>query len=91
MMIAFCILLGAILAWLYFNTRSPWAAALAHGSVNAVAGLPIMFFKPGFNMAFGGTIATFPAWIVMAIFICWLVWTKRLPVKNQINKTAAVS
>lgn len=91
MMIVFCILLGAILAWLYFNTRSPWVAALAHGSVNAVAGLPVIFFKPGFNMAFGGTIATFPGWIVMAVFIGWLAWTKRLPVADQVNKTEAIS
>jgi membrane protease YdiL (CAAX protease family) len=85
MMIVFCILLGTIFSWLYLNTKSPWVAALAHGSVNAVAGLPIMFMKPGFNMAFGGTIATFPAWIAMAIFIGWLVWSKRLPVLNRVN------
>lgn len=89
MMIVFCVLLGAILAWLYFNTRSPWVAALGHGSVNAVAGLPIVFYKSGFNMAFGGTIATFPAWIGMAIFITWLVWTKRLPVRNRSAEMAA--
>ena len=89
MMIVFCILLGTIFAWLYFNTRSPWATALAYGSVNAIAGLPIMFMKPGFNMAFGGTIATFPAWIVMAVFIGWLVWSKRLPVLRQVNETVA--
>jgi membrane protease YdiL (CAAX protease family) len=89
MMIVFCILLGTIFSWLYLNTKSPWVAALAHGSVNAVAGLPIMFMKPGFNMAFGGTIATFPAWIAMAIFIGWLVWSKRLPVLNRVNETAA--
>jgi membrane protease YdiL (CAAX protease family) len=90
MMIIFCVLLGTIFSWLYLNTKSPWVAALAHGSVNAVAGLPILFMKPGFNMAFGGTIATFPAWIAMAIFIGWLVWSKRLPVLNQVNETAAV-
>jgi uncharacterized protein len=91
MMVVFCVLLGAILAWLYFNTRSPWVAALGHGAVNAIAGLPVMFFKSGFNMAFGGTIATFPAWIVMAIFIAWLAWTKRLPVVNQVNETVTNS
>jgi hypothetical protein len=42
-----------------------------------------LFFKPGFNIAFGGTLATFPAWIGMAIFIGWLVWSHRLPVKVQ--------
>jgi membrane protease YdiL (CAAX protease family) len=57
MMIVFCVLLGTILSWLYLNTRSPWVAALAHGSVNAVAGLPVLFLKPGFNMAIGGTLA----------------------------------
>ena len=89
MMIIFCVLLGTILAWLYLNTKSPWVAALAHGSVNAVAGLPILFMKPGFNMAFGGTIATFPAWIVMTFFIVWLVWSKRLPVLDQVAETVA--
>jgi membrane protease YdiL (CAAX protease family) len=68
---------------MYLNTRSPWVAALAHGSVNAVAGLPILFFQPGFNMAFGGTIATPVAWIGMVLFIAWLVMTKRLPVPDQ--------
>ena len=90
MMVVFCVLLGIILSWLYLNTKSPWVAALGHGSVNAAAGLPVMFMKPGFDMAFGGTIATFPAWIAMAIFIGWLVWSKRLPVLNRVNETAAV-
>ena len=83
MMIIFCVLLGTICSWLYLNTKSPWVAALAHGSINASAGLPILFLKPGFNMAFGGTIATPVAWIGMALFIAWLVMTKRLPVLNE--------
>jgi membrane protease YdiL (CAAX protease family) len=83
MMIIFCILLGTIFSWLYLNTKSPWVAALAHGSINASAGLPILFLKPGFNMAFGGTIATPVAWIGMVLFIAWLVMTKRLPVLDQ--------
>ena len=81
MMIIFCVLLGTILSWLVLNTKSPWVAALAHGAVNAIAGLPVLFFKPGFNMAMGGTLATPPAWLGMALFIGWLILTKRLPVK----------
>jgi membrane protease YdiL (CAAX protease family) len=69
MMIVFCVLLGTILSWLYLNTKSPWVAALAHGSVNAVAGLPVLFLKPGFNMAIGGTLAAPVAWIGMGLFI----------------------
>lgn len=87
MMIVFCVLLSTIISWLCLNTKSPWVAALAHGSVNAVAGLPILFFKPDFNMTFGGTLAAPTAWIGMALFIAWLVWTKRLPVQSQIEET----
>jgi len=86
MMTIFCILLGTIISWMYLNTKSPWVAALAHGSVNAIAGLPILFFEPGFNMAFGGTIATPTAWIGMLLFIAWLVWTKRFPVQVQVGE-----
>lgn len=40
--------------WLdYLNTRSPWVAALAHASLNAWAGLPHLFLKPGFDTALG--------------------------------------
>jgi membrane protease YdiL (CAAX protease family) len=81
MMIVFCVLLGTILSWLTLNTKSPWVAALAHGAVNAVAGLPVLFFQPGFNMAFGGTLATPPAWLAMILFIGWLALTKRLPIQ----------
>jgi membrane protease YdiL (CAAX protease family) len=90
MMIVFCVLLGIIFSWLYLNTKSPWAAALAHGSVNAVAGLPILFLQPNFNMAFGGTLAAPTAWIGMGLFIVWLMWTKRLPVLSQLEETVAV-
>lgn len=89
MMIVFCVLLGAIFSWMYLNTKSPWVAALAHGSVNAVAGLPILFFQSDFNLAFGGTIAAPTAWIGMALFIAWLAWTKRLPAQNQVEETVA--
>ncbi len=87
MMIVFCVLLGSIISWMYLNTKSPWVAALAHGSVNAVAGLPVLFLKPGFDMAFGGTLAAPTAWIGMAAFIAWLAWTKRFPVQSQVEET----
>jgi membrane protease YdiL (CAAX protease family) len=90
MMIIFCVLLGIIISWMYLNTKSPWVAALAHGSVNAIAGLPVLFFAPGFNMAFGGTLAAPTAWIGMALFTAWLVWTKRFPVQSPIEETASV-
>ncbi len=81
-MIVGCTLLGAILAWLYLNTRSPWVAALGHGAVNASPGLAMHFLKPGFDTALGGLILGVAGWIVMSIFIAWLVITKRPPVST---------
>ena len=83
LMTVFCILLGIIIGWMYLNTRSPWVAALAHGSINAWAGMPYLFLKPGFDTALGGTLTSIPGWIVMGFFIGWLVLTKRLPVRAQ--------
>lgn len=83
LMTVFCILLGIIIGWLYLKTRSPWVAALAHGSLNAWAGLPFLFLKPGFDTALGGTLTSIPGWLVMGLFIGWLVLTKRLPVQGQ--------
>jgi len=83
LMTVFCILLGIIIGWMYLNTRSPWVAALAHGSINAWAGLPFLFLKPGFDTVLGGTLTSIPGWVVMGLFIGWLVLTKRLPVRAQ--------
>lgn len=90
MMIIFCVLLGTIISWMYLNTKSPWVAALAHGAINAIAGLPVLFFEPDFNIAFGGTLAAPTAWIGMLLFIAWLVWTKRFPVKEQAGEVESV-
>lgn len=79
LMTVFCVLFGIIIGWMYLNTRSPWMAALAHGSINAWAGLPYLFLKPGFDTALGGTLTSIPGWLVMGLFIGWLVLTKRLP------------
>ena len=80
MMVVFSLLLGTIFSWLYFNTKSPWTPALAHGSVNAIAGLPILFLIPGFDMALGGTLASVAGWLGLLVFVGWLVASKRLPV-----------
>ncbi len=79
MMIVFTLLLGAILSWLYLRTGSPWAPALGHGAVNAVAGLPIIFL-PGVDITYTATLASPVGWISLVLFLAWLVLTRRLPV-----------
>lgn len=79
LMIIFCILLGIIIGWMYLNTRSPWVAGIAHGSLNAWAGLPYLFILPGFDTALGGTVTSSIGLLVMGLFVGWLILTKRLP------------
>lgn len=78
LMIGFCILFGTIVGWLYLRARSPWAPALAHGTLNAVAGFPLLFM-PQVNMALGGTVTSLVGWVPMLLFLGFLVWRKQLP------------
>jgi membrane protease YdiL (CAAX protease family) len=80
-MIGFCVLFGAFLSWLYLRTGSPWAPALGHGSLNAVAGLPLIFM-PGVNMALGGTLTSLVGWIPMLLLVGWLFWKRKPPAAN---------
>jgi membrane protease YdiL (CAAX protease family) len=79
MMMVFTALTGTIFSWLYLKTRSPWAPALGHGSLNAVAGLPMLFLM-GVDISIGGTLASVIGWISLALFVGWLVLTRRFPV-----------
>ena len=80
MMIVFTVLTGTILSWLYLETRSPWAPALGHGALNAVASLPMLFLV-GVDISIGGTLASVIGWLSLALFVGWLVLTKRFPVQ----------
>jgi membrane protease YdiL (CAAX protease family) len=79
MMVVACVLLGAIFSWLYLRTGSPWAPALAHGALNATAGLSVLFLTP-LDLTWGGTTVSPPGWIGMLLFVAWLIATRRLPV-----------
>ena len=81
LMIVFTLLAGIILSWLYLETQSPWAPALGHGALNAVAGLPMLFLLD-VDIAFGGTLASVAGMVALAFFVGWLVLTKRFPVKS---------
>jgi membrane protease YdiL (CAAX protease family) len=83
-----CMLLSVELSWLYLKTRSPWAAALAHGSINAWGGLPMVFLIPGFDTFFGGIILSLTGCIVLAAFIGFLVLIKQMPVKLPEEESA---
>ena len=81
LMLVFTVLLGVFLSWLYLETRSPWAPALAHGTINAVASLPMLFFLE-MDITWGGTIASVTGWVSLALVAAYLYWKKRIPVEK---------
>lgn len=82
LMTAFCVLLGIIFGWLQLASGSVWAPTLAHGTINAVAGLPMLITTPC-DWAIGGMLMSLIGWIPLVLFIAWLAWTKRLPVQTE--------
>jgi len=80
MMIVFTVLLGIIFSWLYIKTKSPWAPALAHGTVNAVAGLPLLFLTD-VNLSLGGSLTSVSGWLALAALVGILYWKREIPLK----------
>ena len=83
LMTVFCVLIAIIFGWLYLRTRSPWVAGIAHGSLNAWGGLPVVFLLPGFDTAIGGTLLSVTGWLVLGLFIAALVGLKAIPTEPQ--------
>ncbi|MCJ7733820.1 MAG: CPBP family intramembrane metalloprotease [Anaerolineales bacterium] len=80
MMVIFTLLLGIFLSWLYLKTNSPWAPALAHGTVNAVAGIPLLFLS-GVDITLGGTLPSIAGWLALSVLAVILIWKKEIPVE----------
>lgn len=77
-------LLGAILAWLTLKTRSPWAAALAHGAFNAIAGVAFFFLQPGFDTAVAGSPLGLAGWIPMGLLVAGLFSSSHSPLSPHL-------
>ncbi len=82
LMTVFCILLGIIFGWLRLASGSVWTATLAHATLNAVAGFPLIVLTP-FDSALGGVMTGVIGWIPLVLFIVWLAWSGRLPVRTH--------
>lgn len=80
MMVVWCLLVGVGMSWLYLKTQSPWAPALAHGSLNATAGLAMLFIRD-VNVIIGGTLPSLIGWIGLGVLVLWMVVTRRVPVE----------
>jgi len=66
MMIAFCILLTPIMQYIAIKSKSVIAAAIAHGTMNAIAGISIIATSGGNDLITG--ITGIPGFITLIIF-----------------------
>jgi membrane protease YdiL (CAAX protease family) len=82
MMLCFCTLTGVLLSWLRLASDSVWPAAVAHGFLNAAAGLSVVFSDAGHavNNVTAGLLG-WPGWLVLVLLITLLVWLGKLPVE----------
>ncbi|MFN8533009.1 MAG: CPBP family intramembrane glutamic endopeptidase [Dehalococcoidia bacterium] len=87
LMVGFCVLIGTFFSWLYFSTGSTWAPALAHGSLNATAGLPLLFLT-GVNLVLGGTPTSLAGWAPLAGIAIWIALTGRMKTNPPTGQSA---
>lgn len=73
-MIGGCIAWGVLLGWLRLRSASIWPAVLAHGALNAAAGLIVLVAAAQPDLALAGPLGV-AAWIVVAVVVLVLVLT----------------
>ncbi|MDA3643443.1 CPBP family intramembrane metalloprotease [Saccharopolyspora indica] len=82
-----CVLLGVLLGWLRLRSGSVWPAVLAHGAINASAGLPMLLGSaaaPPNLVVVGMTGAV--GWVLMALLAAALL--RRWPVADRSEPVA---
>lgn len=66
--VVFCTLAGVLLGWLQLASDSVLAPTIAHASLNAIGGLPLLLLH-GVDPAIGGVIHSPLGWVTLAVAI----------------------
>lgn len=85
-MTVFCVLMGAVFAWLYYASGSIWPACLAHGVTNQGAAYAFLVIVASNHPLLGGPLGLVGL-SVLFLFVLWLYLSRRLEVVG----TAALS
>lgn len=78
-MLGGCLAWGVLLGWLRLRSDSLWPAVLAHGSLNAVAGIVLLLSAAGQapDLALVGPLGVV-AWVVVAVAVAAIVLSRQL-------------
>ncbi len=77
MMTLWCILLSPLFLYVRLKTQSVWAAALMHGVLNALAGIPLMVVSGGNDLTIGVTgLSGFVALVLVIAALAWFDYAK---------------
>ncbi|WP_156761649.1 CPBP family intramembrane glutamic endopeptidase [Microbacterium karelineae] len=71
-MCVFTIIVGVLLQWSRYFTRSVWPAAIGHGALNATFAYPLFWATPDMDPLLGSAVGL-PGWILMAVLILILL------------------
>ncbi|MGO1746866.1 MAG: CPBP family intramembrane glutamic endopeptidase, partial [Microbacterium gubbeenense] len=93
-MVVFCLVVGVLLQWSRYFTRSVWPAAVGHGALNATFTYPLFWATPDFDALTGSALGA-PGWILMGAVIVILIacrafrperdWTPKRDPRFQIS------
>ena len=73
MMTIFCMLLSPLLMYITIKAKSVIAAAIAHGTMNAIAGISVMMIKGGNDLNAG--ITGLAGFIAIIVFVALILFT----------------
>jgi uncharacterized protein len=77
------ILFGIVFGWLMLASRSVWVPAVAHAALDTISRRVMLLLDPQFNFYLVGSEGSLLGWGVYTVFIAWLAWTGRLPVRSR--------
>lgn len=67
-MVGFTVLVGVLLGWLRMRSESVWTCAIAHGSINAAAGVVLVAVTTG-SQVLDASLLGWSGWFVLAVAI----------------------
>ncbi|KJL24950.1 CAAX amino terminal protease self- immunity [Microbacterium oxydans] len=87
-MVGGCVAWGILFGWLRLRSASVWPAVIAHGSLNAAAGMILIFAATQPDLALAGPLGV-ASWVVIAVIVIVLLLTGQFRVQPSLAEVTA--